>query len=116
MTWPAKQILSIFCICVTVASAATAADAPKDQPPATWRPLFDGKTLAGWQQVGDGQWVIEDGAIVGKTQTAAKLYGLLVSDGVYHDCTVRLKFKSIKGNSGFYIRTILELPDKAHGL
>ena len=82
----------------------------------TWRPLFDGKTLAGWHQVGDGQWVVEDGAVVGRTQEAAKLYGLLVSDGVYHDFTVRLKFKSVKGNSGFYIRTVLEAPDKAHGL
>lgn len=81
-----------------------------------WKPLFDGKTLAGWQQVGDGQWVVEDGAIVGKTQQAAKLYGLLVSDRVFHDFSVRLKFKSIKGNSGFYIRTVIESPDKAHGL
>lgn len=81
-----------------------------------WKRLFDGKTLAGWKQVGDGEWVVEEGAIVGKTQQAAKLYGLLVSEKVYHDFTVRLKFKSIKGNSGFYIRTVLESPDKAHGL
>jgi hypothetical protein len=98
-----------FIICLTLASIAAAQEQP-------WRPLFDGKTLTGWHQVGDGQWVVEDGAIVGKTQQAAKLYGLLVSDNVYHDCTVRLKFKSIKGNSGFYIRTVLESPDKAHGL
>jgi hypothetical protein len=97
-------------ICLTLASIAAA------QEQQQWKPLFDGKTLAGWHQVGDGQWVVEDGAIVGKTQQAAKLYGLLVSDNVYHDCTVRLKFKSIKGNSGFYIRTVLESPDKAHGL
>ena len=66
--------------------------------------LFDGKTLKGWHQVGDGQWVVEDGAIVGKTATAAKLYGLLVSDKKYKNLNVRFKFKSIKGNSGFYIR------------
>lgn len=81
-----------------------------------WVSLFDGKTLEGWHQVGDGQWVVEDGAIVGKTQAAAKLYGLLVSDAVYSDLAVRFKFKSIKGNSGFYIRMELEKPDKAHGL
>jgi hypothetical protein len=81
-----------------------------------WTPLFDGKTLAGWHHFGEGKWVVEDGAIVGRTQQAAKLYSLLVSDAVYHDFTVRLKFKSIKGNSGFYIRTVLESPDKAHGL
>jgi hypothetical protein len=83
---------------------------------AKWRPLFDGKSLSGWHHFGEGKWVVEDGAIVGHTQTAAKLYSLLLSDQVYHDFTVRLKFKSVKGNSGFYIRTITEDPDKAHGL
>ncbi|MHB8902022.1 MAG: 3-keto-disaccharide hydrolase [Thermoguttaceae bacterium] len=81
-----------------------------------WVSLFDGKTLKGWHQEGDGQWLVEDGAIVGKTQEAAKLYGLLVSDGTYGDFTLRFQFKSIKGNSGFYIRMELEKPDKAHGL
>ncbi|TWU24579.1 3-keto-disaccharide hydrolase [Bythopirellula polymerisocia] len=81
-----------------------------------WVSLFDGETLAGWHQEGDGDWVVEDGAIVGKTQKAAKLYGLLVSDEVYSDFTLRLKFKSLKGNSGFYIRMVVEKPDKAHGL
>ena len=71
-----------------------------------WISLFDGKTLNGWHQVGDGEWIVEDGAIVGKTQEAAKLYGLLVSDDVYRDFTVRLKFKSLKGNSGFYIHMV----------
>ena len=81
-----------------------------------WRPLFDGKTLNGWHHFGEGKWVVEDGAIVGRTQEAAKLYSLLVSDDVYHDFTLRLKFKSLKGNSGFYVRTVLEAPDRAHGL
>ena len=95
-------------------NAAQAQEKPKAE--ATWQSLFDGKTLAGWHQVGDGQWVVEEGAIVGRTQTGAKLYGLLVSDAVYRDLTVRLKFKSLKGNSGFYVRMVLEKPDKAHGL
>jgi hypothetical protein len=92
-----------------LASPALAQDKP-------WRPLFDGKTLTGWHHFGEGQWVVEDGAIVGRTQNAAKLYSLLISDAVYHDFTVRLKFKSIKGNSGFYIRTVFKDPDEAHGL
>jgi hypothetical protein len=81
-----------------------------------WKPLFDGKSLEGWNHFGEGKWVVEDGAIVGRTQTAAKLYSLLMSDGVYHDFDVRFKFKSIKGNSGFYIRMIPQSPDRAHGL
>lgn len=81
-----------------------------------WKSLWDGKTLSGWHQVGDGQWVIEDGAIVGKTEKGARLYGLLVSDKTYKDFAVRFQFKSLKGNSGFYIRTIIEKPDMAKGL
>lgn len=106
---------TVFAAFILLPLAAAAQQPPVSTAPA-WRPLFDGKTLAGWQQVGDGQWAVEDGAIVGRTQTGAKLYGLLISDNVYHDFSVRLKFRSIKGNSGFYIRTILENPDKAHGL
>ena len=88
----------------------------RSQPTTNWKPLFDGHSLSGWHHFGEGKWVVEDGAIVGRTQSAARLYSLLVSDAVYHDFTLRLKFKSIKGNSGFYIRTVLESPDKAHGI
>jgi len=142
MTWSATRLLSVLGLCAAIAIPAAAQpqsgtpqrntpepgkpnarqpDASRPAPTgdpasADWKPLFDGRTLAGWHQVGDGEWVVEDGAIVGRTQTGAKLYGLLVSDGVYHDFAVRLKFKSIKGNSGFYIRMVLEEPDKAHGL
>src|SRR5688572_12749362 len=117
----ATLLLTVLGVCGAFGVPAAAAAPDKAAPPAApaagaWRPLFDGKTLAGWHQVGDGEWVVEDGAIVGRTQRAAKLYGLLVSDAVYHDFTVRFKFKSIKGNSGFYVRTVLEQPDKAHGL
>ena len=45
-----------------------------------------------------------------------KLYGLLVSDKAFKNFTVRLKFKCLDGDSGFYIRTIIKEPEKAHGL
>jgi len=80
-----------------------------------WKPLFDGETLAGWHKVGDGQWSIKDGAIVG-TADNAKLYGLLESNDVFRDFTVRFKFRCFSGDSGFYIRTLIRPPEKAHGL
>jgi len=80
-----------------------------------WMPLTDGKTLAGWHAVGDGQWAVEDGDIVGRANKE-KLYGLLVSDQTFKDFTVRLKFKCLTGDSGFYIRTVIKPPEKAHGL
>jgi len=82
---------------------------------AAWKPLMDGKTLTGWHPVGDGQWTVEDGAFVGRADKT-KLYGLLVSDAVFSNCTVRLKFKCHSGDSGFYIRTIIKEPEKANGL
>lgn len=81
----------------------------------TWKPLMDGKTLAGWHKVGEGQWTVEDGAFVGRANKT-RLYGLLVSDDVFKDFTVRMKFKCLSGDSGFYIRTIFKEPDQAHGL
>ncbi len=78
-----------------------------------WRPLFDGKTLAGWHKVGHGEWEVKDGAIVG-TADNAKLYGLLESNDVFKDFTVRFKFRCFSGDSGFYVRTMILPPEKAH--
>jgi len=80
-----------------------------------WKPLMDGKTFSGWHPVGDGKWTVEDGAFVGRANKE-KLYGLLVSDKQYKDFTVRFQFKCLTGDSGFYIRTLIEPPDKARGL
>jgi hypothetical protein len=80
-----------------------------------WQPLFDGRTLAGWHAVGDGQWTVEEGAIVGRA-TRAKRYGLLFSDEEYDDFIVRFQFRVLAGDSGFYIRTIFKEPDEAHGI
>lgn len=86
-----------------------------DEKKPAWKPLMDGKTLQGWHPVGDGQWTVEDGAFVGRADKE-RLYGLLVSDDVFSDCSVRLKFKCLSGDSGFYIRTIIKEPEKANGL
>ncbi|MGQ9729783.1 MAG: 3-keto-disaccharide hydrolase [Candidatus Zipacnadales bacterium] len=80
-----------------------------------WQPLMDGKTLAGWHAVGAGAWTVEEGAFVGRANNEA-LYGLLVSDATYKDFAVRFKFQCPSGDSGFYIRTIIQDPDQAHGL
>ncbi len=101
--------LLLSCILFSVGVEA----AEKKKP--AWKPLMDGKTLKGWHKVGDGEWTVEEGAFVGRADNA-RLYGLLVSDGVFKDFTVRLKFKCMSGDSGFYIRTIIKKPEKAHGL
>ncbi|NOX56758.1 MAG: DUF1080 domain-containing protein [Planctomycetes bacterium] len=80
-----------------------------------WKPLMDGKTLAGWHPVGDGKWTVKNGAFVGRANKT-KLYGLLVTDKTFRDFDLRLKFKCLSGDSGVYIRTIIKPPDQAHGL
>ena len=106
-------ICSALALCLL---ALTLSPAQNTDSKLAWKSIFDGKTLKGWHQVGDGDWVVEDGAITGKTQKAVKLYGLLVSDEKYQNVRVKFSFKSIEGNSGFYVRGSIEKPDKAHGL
>ena len=66
--------------------------------------LFDEKTLNGWEVLPGGQWKVENGAIVGSQDKTEIRHGMLLSKKAYSDFIVKLKFKSIKGNSGFYFR------------
>jgi hypothetical protein len=111
MNRTASMIVSLlFAACVLIRAGGAAADEPKN-----WKPLMDGKTLAGWHPVGMGKWTVENGAFVGRLNKE-KLYGLLFSDATFKDFTVRFKFKFISGDSGFYVRTIFKAPDEAHEL
>lgn len=69
-----------------------------------WRPLWDGKTLDGWHPIGKGDWKIEEGAIHGTHSKGEKEYGHLVTDKTYKNFVVRLKFRTLQGNSGLYFR------------
>ncbi len=102
-------------VTVALALCAIAGTIRGEQRQGGWKPLMDGKTLAGWHPVGDGKWTVEDGAFVGRANNE-KLYGLLVSDKMFRDFTVRFKFKCLSGDSGFYIRTIIKEPEEANGL
>ncbi len=76
----------------------------KDLGPSKWEPLFDGKTLAGWSTLPGGKWQAKDGLILGTSEKSDGRHGQLVSDRKVKDFTVRLKFKSVQGNSGLYFR------------
>lgn len=69
-----------------------------------FKSLWDGRTLDGWHAIGKGEWKIENGAIHGLHDASQDEYGHLVTDRAYTNFTVRFKFKSLKGNSGFYFR------------
>ena len=112
MTTPPARRLAALAISLSLLALAfsplllVAADDGKAKPDAAegkWTPLFDGKTLAGWHPIGHGEWTVQDGAIRGVNKTAND-YGHLVSDKSYTDFTVRMKYKTVAGNSGFYFR------------
>ena len=95
-------------VCLLAVSESSVADEP------SWTPLFDGKSLDGWQALPGGQWVVKDGAILGTSPKSEPRHGLLASTKTYADFSVRLKFRVIRGNSGFYFRS--EKVDHAVGV
>ncbi len=67
------------------------------------RSLFDGRTLTQWHPKGNGTWEVREGAIYGQ---AGSENAWLVSDSLYQNFYLRLKFKIAKEeNSGVFIRT-----------
>ncbi|MFZ1197089.1 MAG: DUF1080 domain-containing protein [Pseudolabrys sp.] len=72
---------------------------------AGWITLFDGKSLDGWDQVGESNWRVEDGAIV-VDKMAGKEAGYLVSKKPYKNFIVRVEFWPSDENSGIYFRCL----------
>lgn len=82
---------------------------------ADWKPLFNGKDLSGWEHVGPGQIVLENGLL--KTQGGM---GLLYYKGEkFGNCTIRVVFKTESepgANSGVYIRMPEQPKDPWYGV
>jgi hypothetical protein len=71
-----------------------------------FKPLFDGKSLEGWQG-NPALWSVEDGAIVGTTDKADRIKHntFLSTTKTYKNFILRLKFKLRNGNSGVQVRS-----------
>ena len=83
--------------CGCVPSSEPGADAATG---ATWRTLFDGTSLAGWTQVGDANWQLQDGAVAADSGT-----GFLLTAAPYADFDLDLEFwVTPDANSGVFIR------------
>jgi hypothetical protein len=79
-----------------------------------WTPLFDGKSLNGWQPRGGGLWTVEDHMIVGMTGTEA--YGWLCSEKSYGDFIFECEAKvEGTGNSGVQFRSHIDAKDLMTG-
>ena len=71
-----------------------------------WRPLFNGTNIDGWEVVGAGDWLAEDGELVVRRKPGQSGAGWLVSRRDFGDFKLRLKFKSKLDhfNSGILLR------------
>lgn len=71
-----------------------------------FKPLFDGRTLEGWEG-NDKLWSVADGAIVGTTDNVDKLTKntFLSTKKTYKNFTLKVKFKLRNGNSGIQFRS-----------
>jgi len=79
-----------------------------------WRPLFDGKTLAGWKEWGSEQWTVEDGAIVGRSGPK-KSEGYLATLEQWKDFRVRGAFKMLgEGNFGLFYHAAITLKEDGY--
>ena len=87
-------------------AAAFLAAIPGAQAAAPWRQLFNGKDLNGWQHVGKGEMVVEDGII--RTKSGMGL--LYWKEGPVKDVQIRVVFRmrDHNDNSGVFVRIPLE--------
>jgi hypothetical protein len=68
----------------------------------SWRPLFDGKAFDGWEHIGPGKFVVENGLL--KTEGGMGL--LWFTREKFGDCVIRVVYKTEKeeSNSGVFVR------------
>src|SRR5262245_48351890 len=73
---------------------------PATNAQGTWTTMFDGKSLNGWNIVGDANWEVADGVI-----QASKGTGFLVTPAPYTNFQITLDFwVTDDANSGVFIR------------
>ena len=106
-----NNLLALSAIALAVAfldGVASGQDGKKDSlEPVHWRTIFDGKSLDGWEHVGPGKMVLEDGMI----RTEGGMGLLWYTREKLGDCVIRVVYKTggQEANSGIYVR-IAEKP------
>jgi Domain of Unknown Function (DUF1080) len=81
-------------------------DEPKSKEAGAWRPLFDGKSLDGWEHVGPGTMILEDGLL--RTKEGMGL--LWYTREKFGNCVIRVVYKTTDpaSNAGVHVC----IPDK----
>ena len=79
------------------------AQTPDRLPGEDWQPLFNGRDLTGWVNVGNESWTVDNGVIHGQTRTQG--YGYLKTEKKFRDFDLFLRFRCEEsGNSGVFFR------------
>lgn len=92
--------LGLTALLVAIASVSTGPARAADLP-AGFVPLFDGKTLAGWQGATDGYEVVD-----GEIRSKPGVGGNLLTNDEFSDFVLRFEFRLTPGaNNGLAIRT-----------
>ena len=99
----------LICQMTTLGTALAVPQQAKEKKVAAsdWTPLFDGKTLNGWQGA-EGLWTVADAAITGNTTSETHLTAnsfLIWQGGKLGDFELKLKFRIEGGNSGIQFRS-----------
>lgn len=98
------RIFSILTLAFAAACTLSASFVPAHAADGEWITLFDGKSLDGWERVGNDKsiWEVKDGAIQGSGEASM----LVCTAGPYTNFRYRAEVKiNEKGNSGLYFRT-----------
>ena len=79
-----------------------------------WRPLFNGRDLSGWEQVGKGYFTVEDGLLVSHGGMGLLWY----TAETFGDCVLRVEYRTARAedNSGVFVRIDGPPPDAWHAV
>lgn len=100
----ARAFARAFAVTVLILGAAHFATPASAQSGEGWITLLDGKTMGDWNQVGETNWRLEDGAVVADKRTS-KETAHLVSKNSYKDFQIYVEFwASDDANSGIFLR------------
>jgi len=94
-----NHVIGAACLAAILLTLAPGAAADE------WIDLFDGETLYGWQPLGDVEWAVDEGAIVGQRGTG----GWLATTSAFMDFELKAKIKLRTGSSaGLVLRAGLD--------
>jgi len=79
---------------------------PITSPESVWRSLFNGENLNGWSTQGYNGWKVEDGILLGETNSKQNI-GYLMTDDRFENFELKLEFRlSAASNSGVFLNAM----------